>query len=298
MRAGPSRLLAVLTGLWAPTVAWCAPPSAAAPGQELCYRWEAGRVRQCQVKITGTGQVRSPEGLQPFRLQGTMHATERVTKVGPGGVATLETTWDQADFEIYGQKGSLAPGVARTERMITPWGTEQSFRTFGRPQAATQGKGFLVDVDQLALLDLLVEQVQWPLFPREPVEENQTWRMEERLPEEGMDGSQTRDTTLVKLSSAANEVTAELKTEVNASVSFGLEGLGGLNGKAQGRAQQFFACRRGELDRATGTFQMELLATLPAEPAPDDGPAEAAPPLGLSAEFTIEVSYQNPPDRK
>lgn len=280
-------------------VVLCSAAFPAGAGERLRYRWGPGNTRQCRIQVSGSGHVRTPEGTQPFRLDGKMETTERVARVGAGGVATLETTWDKAEFQIHGQQGSLAPGEAVCERRITPWGTVQAVRTRGRAKAARRGAGFAIDTDQLVLIDLLVEQLQWPVLPRHEVDEGQTWRTEEALPLEELKAQQERDTRLVRFVADGEKLLAELHIDLRASLSLELGEIGSLAGKATGTGTQMFRCRGGELDRATGTFKLELIA-MPSEdqpPAAEAG-ADAEGLFGLFAEFAIEVSYEDTPPQE
>jgi hypothetical protein len=170
----------------------------------------------------------------------------------------------------------------------------------GRSRAARRGQGFLIDTDQLALVDLLVEQLQWPVFPRHPVEEGQQWRTAEALPTEELDARQTRDTTLVRLTGDAQDLRAELQTDVDASLSMELGEIGSLAGKVVGKGTQVFHCRRGELEQARGTFQLELAAVPPESDSRTAAGEEVEAPgrFALSAEFAVEVSYQEASPRE
>ncbi len=266
--------------------------SAAGGAEQLRYQLPVGLIRHCKINVAATGEVKSGVETRPLSLKSALRATEEVTKQGPGALAVLTVVWDEAEFEVYGEQGNLAPGVAKATKTVDPWGGVQDVRIRGRRRAAAHGEGFEIDVDQLDLIDLLVEMAQWPQFPRKPVEAGATWVSAEKSPFPDLEAESNARTTVVSLKARGDEVAAELRTDAKVKATLEMGEVGALSGEITGTITQTFLCRAGKLESGDARWHVELSASEGGGLQEDRGRSEARR-FALKGDFVVLVEYED-----
>jgi hypothetical protein len=251
---------------------------------QLQYVWQEGSVALVTTRVEGMGVVREVGEEQRMTMWAEIVAREEVSRVGPQGDATLTTVWESATFSINGQKASFQPQTARLEKRVGPSGKVYWTREQGWEQAARQGMGaFTIDTGQLALLDLLVHQVQYLRLPAQPVAAGEKWQDMERIETPDVRGYMQEVSELAALGTGPGGGTCTIHSSLTAPLELVLapdELL--LRGKATGKIAHSFDVARGQLRTATGTLTLELRAALPGG-LPTPAPVAPPQPLGAAA---------------
>jgi hypothetical protein len=274
------------------------------PGKpiELRYVWEEGSVARVRTKVEGIGVVRESGVEQRMRMSAEIVSREEVDRAGPSGDATLITVWESAAFNINGETASFAPETATVEKRVGESGEVYWAKERGRDRAARQGEGtFAVDTRQLALLDMLVEQVQYLRLPRQPVVLGEEWRSMDRVETTDVRGWMQKTSEIEAVGEGADKGTCSIRTSITAPLEFALEQEDLLfRGKVTGNIAHDFDSARGRLNSATGSLAIELRATWPGGPPPEtpletaEPPRAEAPSINAddSAPFLVNIQFQ------
>ncbi|MFQ6131034.1 MAG: hypothetical protein ACE5R4_03285 [Armatimonadota bacterium] len=271
---------------------------------ELGYQWRKGDAAEVSIVVEGRGEARQLEAALPLSLSAAIEAREEVTRLSTGGTAIITTTWKSADLVVDGEKVSVPTGKTVLEKKVGRLGESHWSRTRGKPPTARrEGSARALGVEHLALLDLLVEQVEYPLLPPYAVEVDGTWETRETA-DFGGEQIQLRQTTrLASVGTGAEAGLCQLETTIEGPLQFTVpaEELR-FTGKIAGTIDRSFDNTAGRLNSGEGLFEFDLRANptwLGALPAADDEPipptdgeiAGGAPLEGVPDLFRLKMTF-------
>ncbi|MGD8240108.1 MAG: hypothetical protein PVH68_16250 [Armatimonadota bacterium] len=263
----------------APATEPSADPGRAGPRVQLRYEWARGEAARVRTRVEGRGTVREAGVEHSMTMSANLVAREQVTGVGAGGDATVTTIWESATFNINGRVATFAPETARLDKRVGQSGKVYWRQERGRDRAAREGPGaFTVDTRQLAVLDFLVQQVQYLRLPAAPVALDEKWGDMEQVDMPDLRGYMQKISQLTALRGGAEEGTCAIRSSLTAPLELALAPGADelvLRGKATGNMAHNFDYRRGRLNSASGTLSLDLRARMPGEPPP---PPPMAPP--------------------
>jgi len=252
-----------------------AAPGVRAQGLTLRYQWQKGDTAATTIVVEGRGEARQVKAVVPLSLSAAIEAREEVARLSTGETAVITTTWQSADLVIDGDKVSLVPGEAVLEKRIGSLGEGYWSRSRGRgPSVRAEREPVLLDAEHLALIDLLVEQVEYPLLSPQPVKVDDTWEVREPADFGGQKVELRKTIKLLSVGTGAEAGVCHLETTIAAPISFDLPGEGlHLAGKIGGTFSCVFDNAHGRLSSGEGMFEFDLAAN------PVEG-AVGLPPAG------------------
>lgn len=235
-----------------------------AQGQQLTLRyvWQKGDTAAVSIVVEGSGEARELDQVAPLSLSAAIEAQEKVTRLSTGATAIITTTWQEADIVVDGERVSLTPAKTVMEKKVGSLGEGYWSRTRGRARPARIRRDRLaLDAEHLALIDLLVEQVEYPLLAPHPVKEQDTWETREMADFGGEQVRLSKTSKLVSLGTGRQAGLCYLETTINAPLAFTVpeEGLR-FSGKIAGTITNTFDNARGRLHSGEGVLEFDLRA--------------------------------------